>query len=1120
MEPGKKAADRRVYSLLRRAAPVAVLVSLAGCGADLSPVVELGEPVSIPIEQADPQVWRIQAPPASFVEVTVTGQGVDVRAAVVADGADPRPCDAPNRRMGMETLLVDPGHSGPITIRIERNDHSGARGKAMLEAVALPTVTADDQLRVEAVRQDARACLAFPDQTRSGEAAAAFEAAADAWHRVGDRRRAGLARLHAAGVRYQRAADWRASARLAAVAFTDLERAGAPVPAAFALRLEGAALDQLANAADFDVKRRDETAARARRRLTAAAGRFRELHMPYEQGFALSYRGVSQVTSGDWPRGRADFLAALRLFEAAGDGPAQAIALQSLAYQSFEDGRSEDSASEFERALALIPRDEDPANYAHTLHNSALPLRVLGRFDEAIARHHEAAGILRRLGDREGEARALHSLGTALITVGEPERAAELLRTAIRLRGDGGARNEQAVALVNLAEIERAAGRAREAIALDREALALATIPVDRARALLSLARDQMATGDLAAARHSLDAISGLGLPASNRFVAQATTELADLEAADGDRSRAEGLFARALATQRDTGAELDRARTLQRRAAARLRAGDAVAALADATEALSSLDGIGVQGLQAEARAAFRASYRDAVELMLEILLRNADSAGDDDNAQAALRQAFATSDRARAQLLSESAGTSDAALPAGLAAERRRCYELLAGKRLQLDHLLDQGHGDATRALDLARDIESLRTQARILESRIARSQQGVLLPPLADDVAAGNRIPPGTVVAEYFLGRRHSWLFEVRSGRVTVHTLAPAADLERMARELHVTWRRPARVAETSRNEGRRLARSVLAPLGNEPAGSLWIVPDGALHLVPMAVLARQHWPGLATGAAIVIPALSTLRPASATTRAEGTLAVVADPVYESDDPRIRAAARPAFAAEAPRPGRGDRPPLRRLPSTAIEARELATLVADPDSRLVLLGTDASRARLAAARLDRYHIVHFALHALADSRDPALAMLALSQFDADGRPEDGALRLYDIAQLRLNADLVVLSGCDTALGREIAGEGPIGLSHAFLRAGARSVVATLWQVPDSSTAALMREFYRELLVNGRAAPAALELAQSAIRRQSRWSDPYFWAGFQFVSNARLEDGNNNDVAGREES
>jgi CHAT domain-containing protein len=193
------------------------------------------------------------------------------------------------------------------------------------------------------------------------------------------------------------------------------------------------------------------------------------------------------------------------------------------------------------------------------------------------------------------------------------------------------------------------------------------------------------------------------------------------------------------------------------------------------------------------------------------------------------------------------------------------------------------------------------------------------------------------------------------------------------------------------------------------------------------------------------------------------------------------------------------------MTRLPSAAAEAASIVSL-ADDVATLRLEGADASRQQVEAAALEQYRIVHFATHAIADSQDPALALLALSRFDARGKSIDGELRAIDIAQLRLSADLVVLSACDTAVGREIAGEAPLGLSQAFLRSGAKAVLATLWQVPDTSTALLMQEFYRELLVNERTPATALALAQDRIRSRPRWSDPFYWAGFQLTSNSPI--------------
>lgn len=1127
MESGNSAAGRPIHFIAcsgAAGATAVVLAALAGCGTELTPVLPIHGPQAIALAEQGTLEQRIQVPPDVTVLITISAEGVDVKAAFIDGNAGaPAYCDAPNRRLGAEALLVEAPHAPVIAIRVERNDHSGAQGTVTIEAVSLALATDADRARLAAARADAAACLAFPDLTRGEEAATTYAAAAKSWGEVGDDRRQGLALLHASGAHYQRLSDWASSSDFAARAFAKLDGVDAPAHATFALRLQGAALDQLANAANYDAGRREQTAELARNRLTQAADRFHALGMDYEAGYALSYRGVSHANAGDLGRGREDFRAAVERFRAAGDAPAQAVALESLASLDHEDGHSADAARAFEAALALIPRDEDPANYAHTLHNSAQPLRVLGRYDETIAREHESAEILRRLGDRDGEARALHSLALVMMYTGETERAVELLRAAVRLRGETGVRREQAIALTNLAELERGAGRAEAALELDRQALALAVAPHDRARALLSLAQDYAITGALSQARAQLQSILALDIAAAHRLRALALAELGSLEARDGNPAASEQHFGRAIAIQRASALEVDHARTLKSRARARLARGDLAGALADSTAALDKFDAVGVQSLQAEARAAFRANYRDAIELRIAALLAQAAARRPERGPEAdrLLRAALESSDRARARWLAESAASSIAAVPREMLLERQQVYQLLAGKRHRLDRLLEAEAADADRADAMAREIELLRARARLVEGRIASSAASAAGPGSGDVDIWIDELPAGVLVAEFFLGREHSWLFEIRRGSVVVHALRPAAELEDRARALHLAWRVAARKPADRFAGARALSQMLFGPLGSAPpARELRIVPDGALHLVPMALLAQQAWPALPAGAAVVMPSLASIGAAPPReTRAAQTLAIIADPVYEAGDPRIRTAAPAVSGAPgaAPRAG-GETGGPRRLASTAIEARELEAIAGDPGQTLLLLGPQASRDNVIRAPLERFRILHFATHAIADGRDPALASIALSRFDADGRPLDGALRQYDITQLRLRADLVVLSGCDTALGREIAGEGPIGLSHAFLRSGARAVVATLWQVPDTSTTVLMREFYRQMLVRGRAPPDALALAQEHLRRQSRWSDPYYWAGFQLVSNARVDSGNNN-VTGREE-
>jgi CHAT domain-containing protein len=186
------------------------------------------------------------------------------------------------------------------------------------------------------------------------------------------------------------------------------------------------------------------------------------------------------------------------------------------------------------------------------------------------------------------------------------------------------------------------------------------------------------------------------------------------------------------------------------------------------------------------------------------------------------------------------------------------------------------------------------------------------------------------------------------------------------------------------------------------------------------------------------------------------------------------------------------------LGRLPFSEQEARDILTFVSDPGQRLAALGFSASSAAATSGELANYRYVHFATHGLIDSRQPKLSKLALSQFDATGARVDGFLRLSDIYNLNLNADLVVLSACQTALGKEVRGEGLVGLTRGFMYAGAARVLASLWSVEDRATAKLMKSFYRNLLVEKRPAAESLQRAQIELASKPQYRSPYYWAGF----------------------
>jgi CHAT domain-containing protein len=185
------------------------------------------------------------------------------------------------------------------------------------------------------------------------------------------------------------------------------------------------------------------------------------------------------------------------------------------------------------------------------------------------------------------------------------------------------------------------------------------------------------------------------------------------------------------------------------------------------------------------------------------------------------------------------------------------------------------------------------------------------------------------------------------------------------------------------------------------------------------------------------------------------------------------------------------------LDRLPASRSEAQAIYALVG-PGLGLQALDFEASRATATSPELERYRIVHFASHTLLNSHHPELSGIVLSLVDPKGQPQDGFLQVHEIFNLKLNADLVVLSACQTALGKEVHGEGLIGLTRAFMYAGAPRVVSSLWRVPDQATAELMRQFYKNMLADHMRPATALRKAQLSIARRPQWALPYYWAGF----------------------
>jgi CHAT domain-containing protein len=419
----------------------------------------------------------------------------------------------------------------------------------------------------------------------------------------------------------------------------------------------------------------------------------------------------------------------------------------------------------------------------------------------------------------------------------------------------------------------------------------------------------------------------------------------------------------------------------------------------------------------------------------------------------------------------------------PALLARERSVRARLTDKEQSRIHLLTSKSKPAAIASID--RDIRALLGELNDVESDVRHSSPRyatlVAPEPLSLRDVQQKVLDDGTALLEISLGATRSYLWTVTREGLTVKTLPGRAEIETLVRSAHTMV--------TAQDKGFPAAAKRLRNLLFTPVAAVVknrrvvIVPDGALHYVPFAAVIPER-------EIVVLPSasvLSMMRRTSNAKRPTGVVAVVADPVFRADDPRVEVAAvtRSATSDSA----------LPRLRFSRREAETVSGMV-PAGKKIVALDFDASRSVL--RRVGDYRIVHFATHALVDDVHPQLSSLVLSTVDAKGREANGHVPLYEIYNLDLGSELVVLSACQTAIGKEMRGEGIVSLTHGFMYAGAPRVLSTLWRIDDRATAELMKHFYAGMLRDGLAPAAALHRAQRMLAKDERWSAPYYWAGF----------------------
>jgi CHAT domain-containing protein/tetratricopeptide (TPR) repeat protein len=884
------------------------------------------------------------------------------------------------------------------------------------------------------------------------------------------------------------------------------------------------------------------------------------------EAHSLIWSGLLHLYLGEFQKSLDKSNQALNLYRAEGQRQAEAWALNDIgvAYDSL--GERLTALDYYSQSLAVDEAAGHKERQVTTLNNMAKIHDSLGEPQKALQCYARALSLSRAAGYGFGEAYVLTGMGAAYSALGDQQRALEYYSQALPLSRSRKDMRTEGSTLARMAASYAELGDEKNALDYYAEAARLQTEAGDRLAAGMTMMQLGSLYGRLGDSQRGLDycerALGQLREMGDRWGEALALFNIGLISDKQGDSKRALDYYDKSLPLCQAVGDQRAEANTLRAMGRAYSRLGNLSAARASIEADLAIIEKLRTRVASDELRQSYFASVQDDYALYADVLMRlNQAAPGQGYDARA-----LEASERGRARslldLLSESrAEIRQGIHPALLSRETELRQRLNTVAAAQIN-MLSRKHTDAAAA-SLSSELDSVRTQYEDVEAEIrARSPRyAALTQPSSLDISEVQKqiLDPDTLLMEYMLGPENSYLWVIGSTSISSYRLPGRAEIEAAARRVYdvLALYQPlehdtlagqrVRQAKADRDYPaavRALSQMVLGPaLSSLGDKRLLIVADGALQYIPFAALpippvtntpvgrlgntpeldgpafiplVTQHEivsaPSASVLAALRRETLGRDRPSKA-------VAVLADPVFDADDPRLKGApsgqqgrVRQVSASSGAVPASQQDPLVRalrdlsasggpgalsRLPFTRQEAQAITSLVPSGQG-LQALDFTASKEVASGVDLRSYRIVHFATHGLLDDQHPELSGLVLSLVNEQGLPKDGFLRLNEIYNMRLPADLVVLSACQTGLGKQVRGEGLIGLTRGFMYAGAQRVVASLWKVDDAATRELMKRFYGNMFKSRLTPAAALRAAQLEMAHIKQWQAPYYWAGF----------------------
>ncbi|WP_392534355.1 CHAT domain-containing protein [Nostoc sp. C117] len=776
------------------------------------------------------------------------------------------------------------------------------------------------------------------------------------------------------------------------------------------------------------------------------------------------------------------FHQALLINREIGDKTGEARTINNIGNVYLNSGESQKALDYFQQSLSLRREVGDKLGEARTINNISLIYLDLGQKQKALDYLQQCLPIYKQMGDESAESISLNNIGTIYLDSGEQQKALNYLQQSLVLRKQIGDKLGEARTLNNIGNVYSKFGEKQKALDYFHQSLPLFQSVENK-----------------------------LGLAANLNNIGSIYSDL-------GEQKKALDYYQQSLPLYQKVGNRGGEALTIYNIASAQRKQGNLNAALTQIKIVINIVEDLRTKINSQELRTSYFATVQNYYQFYIDLLMqlhKQQPSQGYD-------ALALQISERARARSLLELLTEAKADIRQGVepkllsqeknlqqqidVLEKRR-IQLLGGNYTQIQLQALEKENEA-----VLEQYQQVQTQIRATSPHYAALTQPQ---PLSLAQIQQQVLDEDTLLLEYSLGENRSYVWAVTNKSITSYELPKRADIEAIVQKFRQEITTPYLKHSPSIDA---LSKIILAPVAPQLQNKrLVVVSDGALQYVPFGALTKpnsqqtsSYEPLLINHEIITLPSVSTVAILRSEHKerkpATKTLVVLADPIFSIDDERLQSKVQvpPAPVPEdnlntlaLSRATRDSDISFKRLQFTRQEAEEILALV-PADKAKSAFDFTASRNTATSNDLSQYSIIHFATHGILNSKHPELSGIVLSLFDNKGVPENGFLRLHDIFNLNLKAELVVLSACKTGLGEEVKGEGLVGLTRGFMYAGSPRVVVSLWSVDDQATSELMKVFYKKMLQEGLKPAAALRTAQLEIWRTQKYAAPYYWAAF----------------------